>query len=62
MYNYENRTLKNRIIAIISNYSQDMENDSCLDANFGVPEDNFEDIANDLIKEFNIMFKTTKVA
>jgi hypothetical protein len=46
--------IKKRIIAIIDNYTTDMDFGSSLGANFGVSADDYEDIAEDILTEFEI--------
>jgi hypothetical protein len=46
--------IKERIIAIIDNYTTDMDGGSSLGANFGVRADDYENIAEDILTEFEI--------
>jgi hypothetical protein len=47
--------IKERIITIIDNYTTDMDGGSSLGANFGVRADDYENIANDILKEFEVI-------
>lgn len=47
--------IKERIIAIIDNYTDDMDQGSSLGANFGVSQDDYEKIAEDILREFEII-------
>jgi antibiotic biosynthesis monooxygenase (ABM) superfamily enzyme len=44
----------NRIMKIFDSYTRDMEHYSYYGSNPGVPEDEYEDIAEEIIKEFDI--------
>ena len=50
----EEKAVRDRIVAVIASYTRDMENYSYYGSNPGVPEDEYEDIAEDIMKEFGI--------
>jgi hypothetical protein len=50
-----NKQIKQRIIAILDNYTTEMEGYSYYGSNPGVSEDDYEDIANDILKEFEVI-------
>ena len=47
--------IRKRIIEIIDSYTKEMEGYSYYDSNPGVSESDYEDIANDILKEFEIV-------
>ncbi len=47
--------IKERIIAIIDSYTTDMERSREYGVNFGVPKEDYEKIAEDIYKEFEII-------
>jgi hypothetical protein len=47
--------IRKRIIEIINSYTREMEGYSYFGSNPGVSEDDYEDIANDILKEFEIV-------
>ena len=50
-----NEQIKQRIIAIIDNYTTEMEVRRYMGSNPGVSEDDYENIANDILKEFEVI-------
>jgi len=50
----EEKAKRDRIVAIISKYTRDMEGYSYFGSAYGAPEDDYEDIAEDIMKEFGI--------
>lgn len=50
----EEKAIRDRIIAIISRYTREMEADSYYGSNPGVPEDDYEDVADEIMVEFGI--------
>jgi hypothetical protein len=50
----EEKAQRDRIVAIIARYTTEMEGYSYFGSNPGVPEDDYEDIADDIMKEFGI--------
>jgi len=50
-----NEQIKQRIIAIIDNYTTEMEGYSYYSSNPGVSKNDYEDIANDILKEFEVI-------
>jgi hypothetical protein len=50
-----NEQIKQRIIAIIDNYTTEMEGYSYYDSNPGVSKNDYENIANDILKEFEVI-------
>lgn len=53
----EEKELRDKIVAAIARYSTNMEGYSYFGVRIGVPEDDYEDIADDLMKEFHISAK-----
>ena len=47
--------IKERIIAIIDNYTTEMEGYSYYGSNPGVRVDDYEDIAEDILQEFEVI-------
>ena len=47
--------IRKRIIEIIDSYTKEMEGYSYYGSNPGVSESDYEDIANDILKEFEIV-------
>jgi hypothetical protein len=50
----EDKAVRDRIVAIIASYTREMENYSYYGSNPGVPVDEYEDVAEDIMKEFDI--------
>ena len=50
----EEKATRDRIIAIISSYSREMEADFYYGSNPGVPVDDYEDVADEIMVEFGI--------
>ena len=50
----EEKATRDRIIAIISSYSREMEGYSYFGSNPGVREDDYEDVADEIMQAFNI--------
>lgn len=50
----EEKAIRDRIVKIISQYTTEMEGYSYFGSNPGVAEDDYEDIADDIMKEFGI--------
>jgi hypothetical protein len=50
----EDKAKRDRIIAIIDRYTREMEGYSYYGSNPGVPEYDYEDIADDIMREFGI--------
>jgi hypothetical protein len=50
----EEKAQRDRIVAIIARYTTEMEGYSYFGSNPGVPKDDYEDIADDIMKEFGI--------
>ena len=50
----EEKAKRDRIVAIIARYTTEMEGYSYFGSNPGVPKDDYEDIADDIMKEFAI--------
>ena len=48
------KAMRDRIIAVIARYTTDMEGYAYFGSNPGVKEDDYEDIADDIMIEFNI--------
>ena len=46
------KAIRDRIVAVMAKYTQEMEGYSFYGSNPGVKEDDYEDIAEDLMKEF----------
>ena len=53
----QEKLLRDKIVAIIENYTKEMEGYSYFGSNPGVPEDDYEEIADDLLLTFNITEK-----
>jgi len=52
---FENKQIRDKIVAIISRYTTEMEGYSYFGSNPGIKEDDYEDIADEIMVEFNIM-------
>jgi hypothetical protein len=50
----EEKATRDRIIAIISSYSREMEADCYYGSNRGAAEEDYEDIADEIMVEFGI--------
>ena len=50
----EEKAIRDRIIAIISTYTQEMNRDSYFGSNRGASEEDYEDIADEIMIEFGI--------
>jgi hypothetical protein len=50
----EEKARRDRIVAIIARYTTEMEGYSYFGSNPGVPEDDYEDIADEIMQEFGI--------
>jgi hypothetical protein len=50
-----NEQIKQRIIAIIDTYTQEMECYNYYGSNPGVSKNDYEKIANDILKEFEVI-------
>ena len=50
----EDKAKRDRIVAIIARYTTEMEGYSYMGNNPGVPEDDYEDVADEIMKEFGI--------
>ena len=50
----EDKAKRDRIVAIINSYTREMEGYSYFGSNPGVPEDDYEDIADDIMREFGV--------
>lgn len=50
----ENKILRNKIVNIIAAYTKEMEGYSYFGSNPGVSEDDYEDIAEELMTELNL--------
>ena len=48
------KTIRDRIVLVMAKYTQEMEGYSYYGSNPGIKEDDYEDIAEDLMKEFGI--------
>ena len=46
--------IRNRVVAIIDKYTREMEGYDYFGSNPGVSEDDYEDVADEIIKEFGI--------
>ena len=46
------KAIRDRIVAVMAKYTQEMEGYSFYGSNPGVKEDDYEDIAEELMKEF----------
>lgn len=56
----EEKLLRDKIIKVISSYTQEMEGYSYFGSNPGVPEDEYEDIADELLLTFKIEEKLSE--
>jgi hypothetical protein len=50
----EEKAQRDRIVSIIARHTREMEGYSYFGSNPGVAEDDYEDIADDIMKEFGI--------
>jgi hypothetical protein len=50
----EEKAIRDRIIAVISRHTREMEGYSYFGSNPGISEDDYEDIAEDIMIEFGI--------
>jgi hypothetical protein len=50
----EEKNIRDRIVAIISRHTREMEGYSYFGSNPGVAEDDYEDIADDIMQEMGI--------
>lgn len=57
----EEKLLRDKLIAVIERYTQEMENYSYYGSNPGVSKYNFDEIADDILKEFFVKEKTVTV-
>ena len=48
------KAIRDRIVAVMAKYTPEMEGYSYYGSNPGIKEDDYEDIAEDLMKEFGI--------
>jgi hypothetical protein len=53
----QEKLLRDKIVAVIEKYTKEMEGYSYFGSNPGVPEDDYEEIADDLLLAFNITEK-----
>lgn len=50
----EEKQIRDRLVAILSRYTTEMENYGYFGSNPGIPEDAYEDVADDIMKEFGL--------
>lgn len=50
----EDKDKCDRIVAVLEQYKREMEHYSYYGSNPGIPEDDFEDVADDIMKEFGL--------
>jgi hypothetical protein len=48
------KAVRDKIVAIIDQYTRDMEGYSYFGSNYGVPKDDYEEIADQIMVEFGI--------
>lgn len=54
----EEKELRDKLVEVIAQYTKEMEGYSYFGSNPGVSEDDYEDIADDLLLKFSIKEKT----
>ena len=55
----EEKELRDKLVDIIARFTQEMENYSYFGSNPGVPEDSYEDIAEEILLNFIVKEKTS---
>lgn len=50
----QDKAKRDRIIAIMDKYTRDMENYGYFGSNYGMPQDDYEDAAEEIMAEFGI--------
>lgn len=55
----EEKELRDKLVDIISSFTEEMEGYSYFGSNPGVPEDNYEDIAEEILLNFIVKEKTS---
>lgn len=55
----EEKQLRDKLVGIIASFTQNMENYSYYGSNPGVPEDSYEDIAEEILLNFIVKEKTS---
>ena len=55
----EEKELRDKLVDIISRFTQEMEGYSYFGSNPGVPEDDYEDIAEEILLNFTVKEKTS---
>lgn len=53
----EEKILRDKIVEILSGFTQEMENYSYMGSNPGIEEDDYEDVADEILKKFSIVVK-----
>lgn len=53
----EEKILRDKIVEILSGFTQEMENYSYFGSNPGIEEDDYEDVADEILKKFSIVVK-----
>ena len=55
----EEKELRDKLVGIITSFTQEMENYSYFGSNPGVPEDSYEDVAEEILLNFIVKEKTS---
>lgn len=50
----EDKLIRDRLIAIMAKYTQEMENYGYFGSNPGLPEDQYDEVAEEIMKEFGL--------